>query len=83
MARSPISRPDERQQFAFGSAQTGPTEINPLNPSNPIQIDFPDQIDAYDLLNPVPVKDALYTLDIGANDIMNALASSTKCPIRG
>jgi phospholipase/lecithinase/hemolysin len=60
--------------YAFGGAQTGTTDINPPNPSSPIHIDFPDQVNAYDLLNPVPVKGALYTLDIGANDIMNALA---------
>jgi phospholipase/lecithinase/hemolysin len=59
--------------YAFGGAQTGTTDINPPNPSSPIHIDFPDQVAAYDLLNPVPVKGALYTLDIGANDIMNAL----------
>jgi phospholipase/lecithinase/hemolysin len=60
--------------YAFGGAQTGITDINPFDPSSPIHIDLPDQINAYDLLNPVPVKGALYTLDIGANDIMNALA---------
>jgi phospholipase/lecithinase/hemolysin len=61
--------------YAFGGAQTGITDINPFDPSSPIHIDLPDQINAYDLLNPVPVKGALYTLDIGANDIMNALAA--------
>ena len=59
--------------YAFGGAQTGITDINPFDPSSPIHIDLPDQINAYDLLNPVPVKGALYTFDIGANDIMNAL----------
>ena len=59
--------------YAFGGAQTGITDINPFDPSSPIHIDLPDQIAAYDLLNPVPVKGALYTFDIGANDIMNAL----------
>jgi phospholipase/lecithinase/hemolysin len=60
--------------YAFGGAQTGTTDINPPNPSSPIHIDLPDQVAAYDLLNPTPVKGALYTLDIGANDILNALA---------
>ena len=59
--------------YAFGGAQTGTTDINPFDPNSPIHIDLPDQINAYDLLNPVPVKGALYTFDIGANDIMNAL----------
>ncbi len=42
-----------------------PTDINPFDPNSPIHIDFPDQIQAYDLLNPAPVKGALYTLNIG------------------
>ena len=71
----PFLTSNDGTNYAFGGAQTGTTDINPPNPSSPIHIDFPDQINAYDLLNPVPVKDALYTLDIGANDIMNALAA--------
>jgi phospholipase/lecithinase/hemolysin len=59
--------------FAFGGAQTGVTDINPFDPSSPIHIDLPDQITAFNLVDPNPVKGALYTLDIGANDIMNAL----------
>jgi phospholipase/lecithinase/hemolysin len=59
--------------FAFGDAQTGPTDNNPFDPNSPFHIDLPDQIKAYDLLNRKPVEGALYTLDIGANDIMNAL----------
>jgi phospholipase/lecithinase/hemolysin len=59
--------------FAFGDAQTGPTDNNPFDPNSPFHIDLPDQINAYDLLDPKPVEGALYTLDIGANDIMNAL----------
>jgi phospholipase/lecithinase/hemolysin len=70
---TPFLGPKGGTNFAFGGAQTGTTDINPPNPSSPIHIDLPDQIAAYDLLNPVPVKGALYTLDIGANDIMNAL----------
>jgi phospholipase/lecithinase/hemolysin len=71
---NPFLGPSGGTNFAFGGAQTGTTDINPPNPSSPIHIDLPDQINAYDLLNPVPVKGALYTVDIGANDIMNALA---------
>ena len=40
-----------------------------LNP-----IDLPGQIVDYALSHPRPVSGALYTLDIGANDIMNALS---------
>jgi phospholipase/lecithinase/hemolysin len=56
--------------FAFGAAQTGPTKINP---ANPLPIDLPDQIAFYAHEHPAPVQGALYTLDIGANDILNAL----------
>lgn len=59
--------------YAFGGAQTGTTDINPFDPNSPVHIDFPDQITAFNLVDPNPVKGALYTLDIGANDIMNAL----------
>jgi phospholipase/lecithinase/hemolysin len=59
--------------YAFGGAQSGPTDINPFDPNSPVHIDFPDQIIAFNLVDPHPVKGALYTLDIGANDIMNAL----------
>ena len=59
--------------YAFGGAQTGPTADNPFDPNSPFHIDFPDQITAYDLLNPKPIDGALYTLDIGADDILNAL----------
>jgi phospholipase/lecithinase/hemolysin len=59
--------------YAFGGAQTGTTDINPFDPNSPIHIDFPDQIIAFNLVDPNPVKGSLYTLDIGANDIMNAL----------
>jgi phospholipase/lecithinase/hemolysin len=59
--------------YAFGGAQSGPTDINPFDPNSPVHIDLPDQIIAFNLVDPNPVKGALYTLDIGANDIMNAL----------
>ena len=71
----PFLTSNDGTNYAFGGAQTGTTDINPPNPSSPIHIDLPDQVAAYDLLNPTPVKGALYTLDIGANDIMNALAA--------
>jgi phospholipase/lecithinase/hemolysin len=71
----PFLTSNDGTNYAFGGAQTGITDINPYDPSSPIHIDLPDQISAYDLLNPKPVKGALYTLDIGANDIMNALVA--------
>ena len=70
----PFLTSNDGTNYAFGGAQTGITDINPFDPSSPIHIDFPDQISAFNLVDPHPVKGALYTLDIGANDIMNALA---------
>ena len=71
----PFLTSNDGTNYAFGGAQTGITDINPFDPSSPIHIDFPDQITAFNLVDPKPVKGALYTLDIGANDIMNALAA--------
>jgi phospholipase/lecithinase/hemolysin len=69
----PFLTSNDGTNYAFGGAQTGITDINPFDPSSPIHIDLPDQISAFNLVDPNPVKGALYTLDIGANDIMNAL----------
>jgi phospholipase/lecithinase/hemolysin len=71
----PFLTSNDGTNYAFGGAQTGITDINPFDPSSPIHIDFPDQITAFNLVDPNPVKGALYTLDIGANDIMNALGA--------
>jgi phospholipase/lecithinase/hemolysin len=56
--------------FAFGGAETGPTDINPAKPH---ATDLLDQVAAYEQAHPTPVPGALYTLDIGANDIRSAL----------
>jgi phospholipase/lecithinase/hemolysin len=69
----PFLTSNDGTNYAFGGAQTGPTDINPFDPNSPVHIDLPDQISAFNLVDPNPVKGALYTLDIGANDIMNAL----------
>jgi phospholipase/lecithinase/hemolysin len=55
--------------FAFGGAQTGTTAIEGHNP-----IDLPTQILDYAILHRAPVPGSLYTLDIGSNDIINALS---------
>ena len=58
--------------FAFGGAQTGTTIVsnNPLVPTLGSQVDlfFKTQI-------PSPTPGALYTLDIGGNDILNAVTA--------
>jgi len=38
--------------YAFGGAQTGITDINPFDPSSPFHIDLPDQISAFNLVDP-------------------------------
>ncbi|RBP06457.1 putative secreted protein with PEP-CTERM sorting signal [Roseiarcus fermentans] len=61
--------------FAVGGAQTGPTIVNPGVPL----VDLDQQVDSFTTLHSTvlspPKTGALYTLDIGANDIGNALAA--------
>ena len=52
--------------FAFGGAETGPTAIEGANPG-----DLLGQVAQYGLIS--AVQGALYTLDIGGNDIIKAL----------
>ena len=54
--------------FAFGGAETGPTAIEGVNPG-----DLLGQVAQYAVLHPTPVGGALYTLDIGGNDLFKAL----------
>jgi phospholipase/lecithinase/hemolysin len=54
--------------FAFGGAEAGPTAIEAVNPG-----DLLFQVAQYAGLHPKPVGGALYTLDIGGNDIFKAL----------
>ncbi len=53
--------------FAFGGAETGPTAIEGVNPG-----DLLEQVAQYALKYP-QYQGALYTLDIGGNDIIKAL----------
>ncbi len=72
-AMTPFLDTPSGTNFAFGGAQTGITDNNPFDPNSPFHIDLPDQIAAFNLVDPKPIKGALYTIDIGANDILNAL----------
>ena len=58
--------------FAVGGAQTGPTDVNTV-PSLVPFFDLNQQVQAFRQFNPSPQAGALYTLDIGANDIRTAL----------
>lgn len=65
--------------FAFGGAQTGETIANPPvvgGQSTPIGLT--DQVAFFKTVDPSPKSGALYTLDIGANDILDALDGVTK-----
>ena len=53
--------------FAFGGAETGPTAIEGVNPG-----DLLGQVAQYGLTYP-QYQGALYTIDIGGNDIIDAL----------
>jgi phospholipase/lecithinase/hemolysin len=57
--------------FAWGGAQTGTTSVSgtQLVPS------LDEQVTMFGLADPSPNPNALYTLDIGANDIGNALSA--------
>jgi len=57
--------------FAVGGAQTGATLANPT--AVPL-VDLNYQVQEFAVLKPSPEQGALYTLDIGANDIGNALS---------
>jgi phospholipase/lecithinase/hemolysin len=57
--------------FAVGGAQTGPTIVNPGVPL----VDLNQQVQEFQILKSSPAAGALYTLDIGANDIGNALGA--------
>jgi len=61
--------------FAVGGAQTGVTIVNPAIVNNQqVPIDLGDQVAFFKTVDPSPRAGALYTLDIGANDILNAVS---------
>ncbi len=58
--------------FAVGGAQTGETIVN--DPPVPV-IGLTDQVKSFQIVDPSPTPGALYTLDIGANDILMAVTA--------
>src|SRR6202035_3928573 len=54
--------------FAFGGAETGPTSIEGVNTG-----DLLFQVQQFAILHPAPLEDALYTMNIGGNDIFKPL----------
>ena len=73
--------------FAFAGAQSGETDANPnfltgtATPNPTREFDLDAQATAYQAAHPKPVAGALYTLDIGANDIFGALATFPTNPV--
>ena len=64
--------------YAFGGAQTGITNVNPgLPPGTPLPTDLVSQVADFSAASP---GGALFTLDIGANDIGNALTAAATDP---
>jgi phospholipase/lecithinase/hemolysin len=60
--------------FAFGGAQTGETIVNqPVVGGRTVPIGLTDQVASFKTVDPSPTPGALYTLDIGGNDMLNAL----------
>jgi phospholipase/lecithinase/hemolysin len=60
--------------FAFGGAQTGETIVNqPVVGGQTAPIGLTDQVASFKTVDPSPTPGALYTLDIGGNDMLNAL----------
>lgn len=55
--------------FAFGGAETGD---DPLHQSNPI--DLPSQLQQFEIQDPHPPANALYTLSAGSNDVLDAIS---------
>jgi phospholipase/lecithinase/hemolysin len=60
--------------FALGGAETGETIANPpVIGGQTAPIGLTDQVAFFKTVDPSPTPGALYTLDIGANDILSAL----------
>jgi phospholipase/lecithinase/hemolysin len=68
----PVPRPSLRggTDFAYGGGETGQ---DPLH--NALPTDLPSQLVQYAVQNPLPQQDALYTLSIGSNGVMDAVSA--------
>ncbi len=61
--------------FAYGGAETGPTPAHLANPT-----DLPGQLARFIAADPVPQPGALYTVWIGANDVLDAAGNTGLTP---
>jgi len=62
--------------FAVGGAETGTTSAHSAVPL----VDLNAQVDEFKVVHTSPASDALYTLDIGANDIGDAISAYVSNP---
>ena len=60
--------------FAYGGAETGGTPQNANDPKL-AAIALPSQLGQYEAFRPFPAPNALYTLSIGSNDMLDILAN--------
>lgn len=62
--------------FAYGGGETGSTPLH-----SGTAIDLPSQLTQFTFLNPKPQADALYTLSIGSNDVLDAISAFPTDPV--
>jgi len=61
--------------FAFGGAETGSTPLHTAD-----LIDLPSQLSQFAQADPTPQANALYTVSIGSNDVLDAIAGFAADP---
>jgi phospholipase/lecithinase/hemolysin len=66
---------DGGRDFAYGGAETGGETLHQETP-----IDLPSQLAQFLVDDPHPVADALYTLSIGGNDVIDAISAYANNP---
>jgi phospholipase/lecithinase/hemolysin len=63
------------RDFAYGGAETGGETLHGVNP-----LDLPSQLAQFLVDDPHPLANALYTLSIGANDLLDAIPAYASNP---
>jgi phospholipase/lecithinase/hemolysin len=76
----PLVKPSTQggTDFAYGAAETGTTAVHSALP-----IDLPSQLVQYKIQDSNPTPNALYTLSIGANDVLDAVDTYATNPTAG
>jgi phospholipase/lecithinase/hemolysin len=63
--------------FAYGGAETGAEALHQQSPA-----DLPSQLVQFTTIHPLPAANALYTISIGGNDVIDAVAAYSADPAR-